>query len=79
MGATSLDMAKLAVDSSPSQLSFENNFVWECYIRLKVTFPGHYPTADLSANIDEVLKEFENFWRSRFFSPQGFLEFADWV
>jgi hypothetical protein len=74
MDATSLDMAKLAVDSSPSQLSFEDSFVWEWYIRLKVTFPDHCTAADLSASINEVLKEFEDFWLGRLFSPGRFLE-----
>jgi hypothetical protein len=59
-------MEKLAMDSSPSQLSFDETFVWESYIRLKVTFPDHYTAADLSASIDEVLKKFEDFWRSKF-------------
>ena len=70
MDATSLDSAKLAMESSPSQLLFEDSFVWEWYIRLKVTFPDHYNAADLATNINEALKEFEEFWISRFFSSR---------
>jgi hypothetical protein len=80
MDATSLDLAKLAMDSTPSQLSFEETFVWEWYIRLKVTFPDHYTAADLEANINEVLTEFEEFWRSKFnLRGEYFWKIADWV
>jgi hypothetical protein len=79
MNANSLDSAKLAMDSSLSQLSFDETFVWEWYIRLKVTFPDHYTAADLAANITQISKEFEEFWLSRFFSLKDFRKFADWV
>ena len=79
MDATSSDLANLALDSSPTQLSFDETFIWEWYIRLKVTFPDHYTAADLSASIDEVLKKFEEFWLSRFFSLRRLWKFADWV
>ena len=79
MDATSTDLANVAMDSSPSHLSFDETFVWEWYLRLKVTFPDHITTADLEAIIDEVLKEFEEFWRSNFNLRGDFWKFADWV
>jgi hypothetical protein len=80
MDAISLDLANLAVDSSPSQFSFDETFVWEWYIRLKITFPDHITAADLSAHITQILKEFDDFWRSKFhFLLEDFWKFADWV
>ncbi len=72
MDAASLGMEKQAVDSSPSQFSFEDSFGldWDWYIRLKVTFPDHITAADLEANLNRISKEFEDFWRGKitFFS-----------
>lgn len=84
MDATSSDLANLTLDSEPSQLSFEESFVldWESYIRLKVTFPEHDTAADHSALLQDVSKEFEEFWRGKFkffFFPSqrfGFVEFG---
>jgi hypothetical protein len=80
MDAASLEMEKLAINSEPNQLSFEDSFVldWESYIRLKVTFPDHYTAADLEARINEVLKEFEEFWHSKmkFFLLKDFWGFC---
>jgi hypothetical protein len=83
MDATSLDLANLTVDSSPSQLSFEDRFVldWDWYIRLKVTFPQHDTAKDLEAKLQLISKEFEEFWRGNIkiiSLPQrfGFVEFG---
>ena len=69
MDDTSSDLPNMTVDSSPSQLSFEDSFVldWESYIRLKVTFPDHDTAADHSALLQDVSKEFEEFWRGKFY------------
>ncbi len=85
MDAASLEMEmeKLAVDSEPSQLSFEGRFLvdWEWYIRLKVTFPYHDTAGDIEPGMNGLLTEFGGFWHSKIsffflFFLRGFLGFC---
>jgi hypothetical protein len=56
---------KLDLNSSSSDLSFEETFVWDWYIRLKVRFPVN-TDAELSTNLEDISKEFDGLWQGSF-------------
>jgi hypothetical protein len=73
MEATSSNFNKFAVASGVDNDSFQEGFVWDWYIRLKVQFPVSTDT-DLSSNLDEISKEFDDFWQSNFTKVAYFFE-----
>ena len=59
MEAISSDVEKLAAGSAED--GDLESFVWDSYIRLKVTFPA---TTDLDPNLKLISNEFEELWNS---------------
>jgi hypothetical protein len=76
MEASSSNFDMSAVASGVDTGSFQKEFVWDWYIRLKIHFSDSTET-DLSTNLDDISKEYDDFWQSSFpkviYSPERLL------
>jgi hypothetical protein len=73
MEANSSDFDMSALASGVDNDEFQEDFAWDWYIRLKVQFPVSTET-DLSPNLNEISKEYDDFWQSSFTKVTYFFE-----